>query len=540
MADTASRRSLWTTLGAAAVTIVVILGLAAGPTAVSCASDADGFGTCVRAKLADIGLWRQDPAAVSVPAKSVAVTNEAVPDVAEETAEAEPAATPSEPAENALAPRLGLVRAEPDGSLVIAGSAAPGDEVEIYANGEILGRTTAESSGDWVFVPDATLPAGGVEISVAVPQTGELAAQSVVVVIQDDLKTEPLVVASTPGEASKILQGLPMPEPMTTAPPMLVADVETVDEAGQADDAAAPAAPESAPMEMAAAEMPAAEAADEADEAVATAMSVADPAAEAEAESAAGVDDTTAVAMTNAADNAKTEISATSMVPPTIDAVEVDGARNFFAGGGSEGAIVRLYVDDQFIADTVVKDGRWLIETPIDHLHSPRQRIRVDMLRPGTADVVGRAEVNFEIQLPETGDAVAVADNGAAEAEINATAAAADAGAALTSPPVVGEAADASSQDAAMDVAANDGAMADEAADSDVPTLTAVQVGDPDAQRFASGKAIIRGGDNLWTIASRVYGTGYRYTTIYRANRDQIRNPDLIYPGQVFELPEAD
>jgi nucleoid-associated protein YgaU len=70
-----------------------------------------------------------------------------------------------------------------------------------------------------------------------------------------------------------------------------------------------------------------------------------------------------------------------------------------------------------------------------------------------------------------------------------------------------------------------------------VPTLVGVAVGGPDAQRFASGKAIIRRGDNLWTIARRVYGEGIKYTTIYQANTAQIRDPDRIYPGQVFELP---
>ena len=74
-------------------------------------------------------------------------------------------------------------------------------------------------------------------------------------------------------------------------------------------------------------------------------------------------------------------------------------------------------------------------------------------------------------------------------------------------------------------------------AEPDVPTLVAVSVGDPDAERFASGKAIIRRGDNLWTIARRVYGEGIKYTTIYEANTGQIRDPDRIYPGQVFDLP---
>jgi nucleoid-associated protein YgaU len=49
--------------------------------------------------------------------------------------------------------------------------------------------------------------------------------------------------------------------------------------------------------------------------------------------------------------------------------------------------------------------------------------------------------------------------------------------------------------------------------------------------------AIVSRGDNLWRISKRVYGRGVRYTVIYRANEEQIRNPRLIYPGQVFVLP---
>jgi nucleoid-associated protein YgaU len=50
---------------------------------------------------------------------------------------------------------------------------------------------------------------------------------------------------------------------------------------------------------------------------------------------------------------------------------------------------------------------------------------------------------------------------------------------------------------------------------------------------------IIQPGNNLWRIASKVYGDGLRYTDIFQANADQIRNPDLIYPGQVFGLPRT-
>jgi len=55
----------------------------------------------------------------------------------------------------------------------------------------------------------------------------------------------------------------------------------------------------------------------------------------------------------------------------------------------------------------------------------------------------------------------------------------------------------------------------------------------------AAGTYVVRRGNNLWVIARRVYGEGMRYVTIYGANRDQIRNPDLIYPGQQFVLPKS-
>ena len=50
--------------------------------------------------------------------------------------------------------------------------------------------------------------------------------------------------------------------------------------------------------------------------------------------------------------------------------------------------------------------------------------------------------------------------------------------------------------------------------------------------------AAVQPGNSLWRIARRVYGDGPKYTEIYEANRSQIKDPDLIYPGQIFRLPE--
>ena len=59
--------------------------------------------------------------------------------------------------------------------------------------------------------------------------------------------------------------------------------------------------------------------------------------------------------------------------------------------------------------------------------------------------------------------------------------------------------------------------------------LAAVQIG--------AGEVIVQPGQSLWRIARHAYGQGIRYTVIYAANRDAIRDPNLIYPGQVFAVP---
>lgn len=44
-------------------------------------------------------------------------------------------------------------------------------------------------------------------------------------------------------------------------------------------------------------------------------------------------------------------------------------------------------------------------------------------------------------------------------------------------------------------------------------------------------------GDSLSKIAKRIYGDASKWHAIYDANRDKIKNPDLIYPGEVLTLP---
>lgn len=47
----------------------------------------------------------------------------------------------------------------------------------------------------------------------------------------------------------------------------------------------------------------------------------------------------------------------------------------------------------------------------------------------------------------------------------------------------------------------------------------------------------VKSGDCLWNIAKKFYGNGSQYTKIYNANKDKIKNPNLIYPNQVLWIP---
>jgi nucleoid-associated protein YgaU len=49
----------------------------------------------------------------------------------------------------------------------------------------------------------------------------------------------------------------------------------------------------------------------------------------------------------------------------------------------------------------------------------------------------------------------------------------------------------------------------------------------------------VMSGDTLSKIAQREYGDASKWRRIYEANKGEIKNPDLIYPGQTFTIPEA-
>lgn len=76
--------------------------------------------------------------------------------------------------------------------------------------------------------------------------------------------------------------------------------------------------------------------------------------------------------------------------------------------------------------------------------------------------------------------------------------------------------------------------------DDPMPDFSDVQSGSsstapaPQAQSYT-----VVAGDSLWKISKKVYGDGSKWKTIFQANTDTIKNPDVIHPGQVLRIPPA-
>lgn len=61
----------------------------------------------------------------------------------------------------------------------------------------------------------------------------------------------------------------------------------------------------------------------------------------------------------------------------------------------------------------------------------------------------------------------------------------------------------------------------------------------PTAAPAAPRTYTVVAGDSLSKIAKKFYGDGNKWQRIFEANRDTVKNPDLIHPGQVLKIPDA-
>ncbi|HEU4940912.1 MAG TPA: LysM peptidoglycan-binding domain-containing protein [Candidatus Eisenbacteria bacterium] len=68
---------------------------------------------------------------------------------------------------------------------------------------------------------------------------------------------------------------------------------------------------------------------------------------------------------------------------------------------------------------------------------------------------------------------------------------------------------------------------------------TRVDAGAEPPPKAPSDRHVVRPGESLWSISSKpdVYGEGARWNRLYRSNKERIRDPNRIYPGQEIQIP---
>ncbi|MBB5572005.1 MULTISPECIES: LysM peptidoglycan-binding domain-containing protein [Rhizobium] len=482
---------------------------------------------------------------------------------------------PQTQAAGPVTPSFDVLRVEPDGSTVIAGSAEPNSKLEIVDGDKVVTTTEVGPSGDFAAVLDNPLPPGDHELVLrATGKDGKAVTSEEVatVSVPKDDKSQLLAMVSKPGTASRII----------TAP--------SAKQGRVASDEQTPAANTPA---------------NGTGGATATDGTGAKP------------QDNTAVASANTASDAGTAPATTTGSQPEVmvNAVEIENNHIFVAGTTKPNVKVRAYADDKLIGEIVAgADGHFVVDGTMP-LTVGDHKIRVDVL-DGAGKVTVRTSVNFT--RPE-GNQVTVAAQtpAAAGGSGNASAptmvpldegelgklrentakafallkdlfangkqpsaeqlAAARSGTEIAlkslsefrpaidaSPALKQAAADAASA-AGRALAALQALPKDSKSVGDglpnleqmIAAVTKPQNATPapaSAEASSSGSGpktlqqaplsqdtnavIIRRGDTLWQISRRTYGAGVRYTTIYLANEDKINNPDRILPGQVFGLPK--
>jgi len=470
-------------------------------------------------------------------------------------------------------PRFDVVGIEPTGETVVAGRSEAGAIVALTANGKVVGKSIANESGEWTIILDEPLKPGDYDVGLEVhDQSGGLISGSderVAVSIPEGGKEQPLVVLNSPDGPSDILQkpessdqvevaasaeGQAAEKQAAEAQPSSdqPAGETVVAAAGPAQPAAEGSAPESSETHEGNNGSQTAEVAPEG-QASATAQETAStPAAEtgssdpavnpgaavvggaqpeteeqpAEPVQTAGTTDPSATASSTETTTAAagpqsgtadtqvqenqvaggTEGAAASAQPDnqasqaatgaadaagsaepetpavTVEAVESEKDKVYVAGTGEPGSSVRVYVGEDYQGEAKVDSGgKWLVEGA-KAVSEGNVEVRADMIGKDGGSVEARAAVVFEKEREQQIVLTKVVASGAASG--------------------------------------TDGQGA--------------------SVQKALPVVIIRKGDNLWRISRRLYGDGIRYTTIYQANKGQIRNPDLIYPGQVFLTPEGD
>jgi nucleoid-associated protein YgaU len=225
----------------------------------------------------------------------------------------------------------------------------------------------------------------------------------------------------------------------------------------------------------------------------------------------------------------------------TIQTAEVEAGGHFFATGTAPpGSTVRLYLNGSHIADAASeKDGKWSL-TINKGVSGGKYVLRADVVG-AQGKVISRAEVPFDAPAALVAAAPTVS---ASPPRASQPLTLPPAGDTATAPPptsqVAAEPARPSSSPGLVAEPSQTPAISPASAAAPAQTGTSVAANNPAANPVVAeiSTATVTRGDSLWRISRRRLGKGMRYTVIYEANSSQIRDPNLIYAGQVLVMPQ--
>ena len=464
------------------------------------------------------------------------------------TGSPEPASEPSvaaSPAENAnKLPTFDVLRVEPDGSTVIAGSAVPNSKLEILDGDKVVTTTDVGPTGDFVAVLDNPLSAGDHQLVLrATGKDGRASTSEEIATVSvptDGKNSELLAMVSKPGTASRVITA---PKPDT----QVASNGGTAPSSSDAASAPAGTGPTTAnDVMVSAVEI-------EGDKIFVAGMAKASASVVAYADdqligkAKAGPDGHFVVdgVMPLSVGDHKIRVD----VLDDAGKVAVRASVNFNRPEGNQVTVAAQSVKPNggSAAGTVPLDEGTLgkLKNDATKAFSLLNGLFADGKIPGAEELAAaRSATEFALRAIVEFRTAADATADVKQQASIAAQAAADALSMLQALPrdakSVGDALGKLGADIAQltapstaPAAPNAPATNEIAGDQGGPTTIEQAPLAP-----SNETVIIRRGDTLWQISRRVYGAGVRYTTIYVANEDKITNPDRILPGQIFGLPK--
>lgn len=421
-----------------------------------------------------------DAPAADLPASDISASDVVSAEAGQQTEGTDASLVPRASARADLTPQFDTMRITGDGVLTVAGRSAPNAKVEIVIAGEVVAEATADARGQFATLLD--VPVTTDPRALTLRATG---ADGVVAASEQSLIIAPRSLEEVAASAA----GLPAWAAATGGGEIQAAEAQATKTQASETQASDTGAPQ---------------------DAAATAGGTA-------AATTASPEATPALLL---ADQSGVRVVSTAPVPGlVIDTISYGAQGEVLIGGrgAAEGTVVRAYLNGAVTAEAGSDAGNWQIV--LQDIAPDAYTLRIDAV-DAQGKVVSRAETPFVRETPEI------------LAQAQALSAAAE-----------GQAADATAQAAMAGTPAyrdsTSGAGSSGAAISEVGSA---QAADPAGGAAAGAAQIsvltVQPGNTLWGIASGAYGDGVLYVRLFEANRGQIRDPDLIYPGQVFTIPQ--